>query len=462
MVSGFQPVAPSAVPCELSGGYVPRPLTREEIAEIVDRFVAAALRGKRSRMDAIEIHGASGYLLNAFMSPYTNLREDEYGGSLANRMRFPLEVVRAVRDAIGDDMPLLYRMSGHDYVDGGLTETDTVPFAEELEQAGVDLIDVSAGTYESITATQPPMEAAPGGLLELAATIKAAVTIPVATAGKLGALDVAEQALGAGIVDFVSIARGLHADPELLLKAREGRLHEARRCIACAECVAFLNTDQPAYCAINPATSVNSSWRRRRPGPPGRWRWSVAALRASRRLAPLASPAMRNGLRGVVVLGGRVRQGAVARGRQDFAEPCGSWRERWIGSRSRSHLATRLTPSSSRTRRGRRHRRHRCMPHLAPIPGSDKTMSSRPRYWPVKRWTHRQSPQPAVVIGANWIGCHAADVLVTQGYSVTSSTPRIPSPVTWACSREWSCATVLRTRATSSSRPRWRRSALTT
>src|SRR6185312_13182996 len=150
--------------------------------------------------------------------------------------------------------PLLYRMSGHDYVDGGLTEADSVPFARELERSGVDLIDVSAGTYESITVTQPPMEAAPGALVDLAAAIKSAVTIPVATAGKLGALDVAEEALAAGKVDFVSIARGLHADPELLLKARQGRLDEVRRCIACAECVAFLNRDEPAFCAVNPAS----------------------------------------------------------------------------------------------------------------------------------------------------------------------------------------------------------------
>lgn len=236
-------------------GYLPRPLTRAEIAAIVQKFAAAALRGQRAGLDAIEIHGASGYLLNAFMSPYTNLRDDEYGGSLTNRMRFPLEVVRAVRTAIGDGMPLLYRMSGHDYVDGGLTEADSVPFAQELERSGVDLIDVSAGTYESITVTQPPMEAAPGALVDLAAAIKSAVTIPVATAGKLAALDVAERALAAGKVDFVSIARGLHADPELLLKARQGRLDEVRRCIACAECVAFLNRDEPAFCAVNPASN---------------------------------------------------------------------------------------------------------------------------------------------------------------------------------------------------------------
>lgn len=422
-VSGFQPVAPSAVPCALSGGYVPRPLAREEIAAIVDRFVAAALRGQDAGLDAIEIHGASGYLLNAFMSPYTNLREDEYGGSLANRMRFPLEVVRAVRDAIGDDMPLLYRMSGHDYVEGGLTEVDTVPFAQELEQAGVDLIDVSAGTYESITATQPPMEAAPGALLDLAATIKSALTIPVATAGKLGALDVAEAALGAGVVDFVSIARGLHADPELLLKAREGRLHEARRCISCAECVAFLNVDEPAYCAINPATvrelelaPVPAKMPRTVAvvggGPAGLEAARAARLAGHRVTVYEASPS----------LGGRVRQGAVARQRQDFAEPVrflAREMERLevpvqLGTEVDAEFLDRLAADVVVVATGAR-------PTSPPIPGGEQAhVESATGY--LARVPADLSPvasQPAVVIGANWTGCHAADVLSTQGYSVT-------------------------------------------
>jgi 2-enoate reductase len=118
--------------------------------------------------------------------------------------------------------------------------------------AGVDLIDVSAGTYESIMQTQPPMEAPPGGLLDLAATIR---RVPVATAGKLVALEVAEAAVAAGKIDLVTIGRGLHADPHLLAKAQGGRLDEVRRSIACAECVAFLNMDKPAYCAVNPASA---------------------------------------------------------------------------------------------------------------------------------------------------------------------------------------------------------------
>ncbi|MCW2511839.1 MAG: oxidase [Mycobacterium sp.] len=422
-VSGFQPVAPSAVPCALAGGYVPRPLTREEIAAIVERFVAAALRGQEAGLDAIEIHGASGYLLNAFMSPYTNMRRDEYGGSLANRMRFPLEVVHAVRRAVGDDMPLLYRLAGHDYVDGGLTEVDSVPFAQELERAGVDLIDVSAGTYESITVTQPPMEAAPGGLLDLAATIKSALKIPVATAGKLGALEVAERALGAGLVDFVSIARGLHADPDLLRKAREGRLHEARRCISCAECVGYLNVDEPAYCAINPATV-----RELELAPvPARTPLTVAIIGGGPAGLEAARAARLAGHSVTVYeasssLGGRVRQGAVARGRHDFAEPVRFLAREMERLEVQIHLGTevdiefvdRLDADVVVVATGAR-------PVSPPIPGSEMDHVE-----PATSYLTRVpvdlppvSAEPAVVIGANWIGCHAADVLVAQGYSVT-------------------------------------------
>jgi NADH:flavin oxidoreductase/NADH oxidase family protein len=116
--------------------------------------------------------GASGYLVNAFTSPYTNLRDDEYGGSDENRMRLPLEVVAAVKSAVGSEMPILYGMCADEFVTGGLTVSDTGPPAAHLERAGVDLIDVRAGTYESILATQPPMESEPGTLLSRAAAIK--------------------------------------------------------------------------------------------------------------------------------------------------------------------------------------------------------------------------------------------------------------------------------------------------
>jgi 2,4-dienoyl-CoA reductase-like NADH-dependent reductase (Old Yellow Enzyme family)/thioredoxin reductase len=433
IVTGRQPVAPSAVPCAASGGYMPRALTTAEIAEIVGRFAAAASRAKTAGVDAIEIHGASGYLINAFTSPYTNLREDDYGGSAERRMRFPLEVVAAVRRAVGDEMPLLYRMSADDRVPGGITAAESGPLAAALDHAGVDLIDVSAGTYESILATQPPMEAPPGQLLPLAATIKRHVSIPVATAGKLVHLAAAEQALATGQLDFVTIGRGLHADPELLTKARSGRLDEVRCCIACAECVAFLGEDRPAYCAINPATLRERTMRPRR-----------AAI-SKRVLIVGGGPAGLEAARGAALsghevtvlerserLGGRVRLGALSPGRQDFAEPvrflerelarlrvqttCGvdvdletvrQLQPEAVIIATGAELVTRTVPGGER-------------PHVV---ASSLYLSieeaSRRDGDRVDVHEALRGAESVAVIGGDWVGCHVASLLLERGFRVT-------------------------------------------
>ena len=429
-VTGLQPVAPSPVPCERSGGYMPRELTIGEIETIVDRFARAARRAQEAGVDAIEIHGASGYLLNAFLSPFSNLREDAYGGSPAARMRFPLQVVAAVRDTVGADFPLIYRLCADEFVTGGLTPNDTAPFAAELERAGIDLIDVSAGIYESVLATQPPMEVAPGSLLDTASVIKAAVAIPVSTAGKLGNLDVAERALGAGMVDFVTIARGLHADPELLLKARAGRLTEARRCIACAECVAGLAAEGPAYCAINPATARESELSRSQTarsrsvlvvgaGPAGLEAARAARLRGHRVEVYERSSAV----------GGRARLGRLVHGRADFGEPVEFLARELarlevpvnLDTELRADLIDRARPEVVIVATGARS-------SMRPIPGVDRPnvvaaaefLAAREAGPRAARW--REYPRAGAsvaVVGGNWVGCNVAALLLEDGYLVT-------------------------------------------
>jgi len=430
LVSGRQPVAPSPVPCAASGGYMPRELTVTEISEIVGRFAAAAARIEQAGVDAVEIHGASGYLLNAFLSPCTNLRDDEYGGSPLNRMRFALEVVAAIRGAVSPGTPVTYRLCAEEFVPGGLTRADTAPFAAELERAGIAMIDAAAGTYESIQSTQPGMEVAPGGLLDLGAAIKAAVGIPVATTGRLGTLEVAEDAVARGLVDFVSIARGLHADPELLSKAKAGRIDEARRCIACAECVALLSLDSPAYCAINPA-SIREAEFELEPAASPRQVAVVGAGPAgleAARVARLRGHEVTVYERGAEV-GGRVRLGALAPGRGDFGEPVRFLARELdrldvpvlLGTEVTADLIAELGPDVVLVATGARR------PERRPIPGIEREgvldafeYLARVEREPGEAGLRAgEGAAPVVVVGGNWVGCCVASILLEAGRRVS-------------------------------------------
>lgn len=255
-VTGTQPLAPSPVPCAvLAGGDMPRALTIDEIRALVSEFAQAARRAVDAGFDVIEIHGAHGYLIGQFLSPYSNRRDDAYGGDFDRRLRFPLEVIGAVREAIGSTVPLLYRLSADEHVDGGLVLEDLCRIAPHLEAAGVDGLDVSAGIYESAIWIVQPMEMPPGCLAPLAREIRRAVNIPVSVAGRIAEAGVAERILEAGDADFVTLGRALHADPEMPRKAREGREHETCYCVACLTCSDMLGRNQPVLCLANTHTA---------------------------------------------------------------------------------------------------------------------------------------------------------------------------------------------------------------
>lgn len=253
--TGTQPVAPSAVPCTaITGGETPRPLTIQEIRELVDVFAAAAKRAVTAGFDAIEIHGAHGYLIEQFLSPYSNRRDDEYGGDFERRLRFPLEVIHAVRRAVGDDIALLYRLSADEHIEGGIKIEDACEVAPRLETAGIDLIDVTAGIYESAPWIVQPMEMPQGCLASLAKAIKSAVRIPVSVAGRISDPQVAEHILETGAADFVTVGRALHADAEWPRKALEGRSDEICYCVACLKCSDLLGQNEPVLCLANSRT----------------------------------------------------------------------------------------------------------------------------------------------------------------------------------------------------------------
>lgn len=275
--SAIQPVAPSAVPHPLTGA-LPRALTSGEITAIADMFAEAASRVRDAGFDGVEIHGGHGYLLASFLSPLTNKRTDHYGGSLGNRMRFPLETLRAVRRAVGPDYPISFRLSATEFLPGGFQPEEAVALAVALEEAGADLLHVSAGTNEQprSMARCIPLSYTPEGCFShLAALVRNVVAIPVIAVGRVNRPDVAERILSRGQADLVAVGRAFIADPHWPLKAREGRTAEIGTCVACNEgCIEQLNRHESISCSINPrvgrADEVRSPVRSPDPGRPKR------------------------------------------------------------------------------------------------------------------------------------------------------------------------------------------------
>jgi len=214
-VSGVEPVAPSAVPSD-SSSVVPRALEKDEIQRLIRLFGEAARRAKRAGFNAVEVHGAHGYLLNQFASPLTNIRTDEYGGSFEGRVRFPLEVVTEIRKNVGSDFLLLYRLGASDGEGRGITITESQNFAQRLVRAGINIVDVSGG----LIGDSPEGMTGQGYFLPLAEKIKQAVVAPVIGVGGITDPDFADQTIRQGRVDLVAVGRALLADPDWALSAK--------------------------------------------------------------------------------------------------------------------------------------------------------------------------------------------------------------------------------------------------
>ena len=204
-------VAPSAVASRMTG-HVPRELTRAEIEKVIQDFGAAAKRAREAGYDLVEISSSAGYLINQFLSPFTNQRQDEYGGSLQNRMRFGLEVLAEVRRQVGPDFPISVRLGGQDYIKGGASLEDVQAFARELEKAGVNLFNVTGGWHETFI-PQLNGEVPAAAFSYMAGKIKARSRFRLAS-NRIAAPEIAEQLLLEGKADMVSVACGLVADPE--------------------------------------------------------------------------------------------------------------------------------------------------------------------------------------------------------------------------------------------------------
>lgn len=253
-----EPVAPSAVE---TFGRMPRALSKKEMGEIIDKFAGAALRVKKAGFDMVELHGGTGYLMAQFVSPRTNKREDEYGGSLENRQRFPLEVVAGVKDAVGD-FPVGYRFLADEWMADGLKLQESSEFAKALATAGIAYVSVMGGTYESFFLPEIVEKSKEKGyMVDLAAAIKKEVNVPIITAGRIDTGALAEEVIDSGQADLIGMARVLWTDPEWPEKVKQGRESEILHCDPeCDTCMQLVMKGKPAFCVRWPHEKMRA-WK---------------------------------------------------------------------------------------------------------------------------------------------------------------------------------------------------------
>lgn len=253
-IIGTTPKAPSAIPCPVLQE-VPEELTVDEIKDIVEKFGDTAYRAKLAGFDGVEIHGAHGYLIAQFMSNYSNRRTDQYGGSLQNRLRFPLEIIANIRKKTGPNFPIIFRISADEFVRGGRTVEDTKAIAMILEEAGINAIHVSAGVYGTAYAIVPPSAIPHGWIVNFAEEVKKVVSIPVITVGRINDPLVAEGIIASGKADLVACGRASLADPALPSKTAAGEFDEIIPCIGCVQgCLGRIFAQKDAWCLVNPRT----------------------------------------------------------------------------------------------------------------------------------------------------------------------------------------------------------------
>ncbi|MFB8103526.1 NADPH-dependent 2,4-dienoyl-CoA reductase [Streptomyces sp. DSS69] len=244
-------VAPSALKAPISG-FTPNALTDAEVEETVEEFARAAELAQLAGYDGVEIMGSEGYLINEFIVSATNHRTDRWGGSYENRIRFPVEIVRRVRERVGSDFILIYRLSMLDLVPGGSTLEEVVTLAKEIEAAGATIINTGIGWHEAripTIATSVPRAA----FTWVTEKVRGAVSVPLVTSNRINTPEVAEEVLASGRADMVSMARPFLADPEFVAKAAAGRADAINTCIGCNQaCLDHIFSLQITSCLVNP------------------------------------------------------------------------------------------------------------------------------------------------------------------------------------------------------------------
>ena len=419
-LTGFQPVAPSPIPFSSGAfpqGEMPKELTREEINGIVNLFAQAAARAKKAGFDGIEVHAAHAYLLAEFLSPFTNKRQDLYGGCLKNRSRILIEVIEAIRKTVDKDYIVGCRLNGQEYgVEEGLTLEDTKAIAKMINGL-VDFLHVSAWGYGNSSLVNSPDT--PGGLLSLAEAVKKVVTVPVIAVGRLTP-EVGEQAIRDGKADIIAMGRGLLADPDLPNHLLSGKPEAIRPCIVCHHCLdAGYLKNTSISCAVNGAVGQEREYE-------------IKPTKKSKRIAIVgAGPAGMEAarvlaLRGHKVilfekedhLGGQMSLAMATSPKRKRIEPLINY---FAAQLSRLHVETKLNteantdlitdyaPDAVIVATG-------ANPIIPPLPGIEQGNV----FTAIDILAGRvKAGQKVLIIGGGSIGCETAEFLVENGKEVT-------------------------------------------
>ena len=255
-VNGVQCMAPSPYK-DPPSFETPREMTKEDIKQVIQAYADAAVRAKKCGFDAVEIHGAHGYLINQFSSPFSNKRSDEYGGTTKNRARFGVEVIRAVRRAVGEDYPVLFKLTVNEFVAGGLQVAEGRELARIFSQEDIDAITISQGVNATEWGVIQPGAIPPAGFIDHVKACRDVVQkIPVIAIGRILNFDLANHIIEDGTADFVCMGRASLADPLAPKKYLEGREEDIHVCVGCVQgCLGNLRRGEPIQCMVNPKTN---------------------------------------------------------------------------------------------------------------------------------------------------------------------------------------------------------------
>lgn len=429
--TGAIPEAPSAIPSVILGQPC-EAMSPERIAEVIDAFASAAGRARQAGFDAVELHGAHGYLLNQFLSPFSNQREDQYGGSDENRMRFILEIIAAVRKVVGKDFPVWIRVSADELVRGGYDLAFMQKFVPQTVAAGVDAIHCSVGVYSTPGGLSiASMDTEPGFNLYRARALKDVVKVPVIGVGRINDPELADQAIARGDADLISFGRQHLTDPDFINKVRDGALDDVRRCTACNQgCIDRLSFEmKSATCSFNPECGREYKGPAPKADPPKRV-WIIGAGPAG------LSAAMAAAARGHKVeifekenkSGGQLLSASRPPHKEVFMD--------WVNWSLRSLKKNFVPVYCGHAVSDDEIRKQKpdavilacgAYPVTAPIPGLDsKTVADARDVLTGKV----ELKSPAVILGAGYVGMETADYLLARGIAVTVLEMQTNPPVT--------------------------------